>query len=446
MNYIDFLKYFCVCPVAQDIGGSLTNQFDGVYCGIAQGSDSKFVFIFQDRSFKGGSVGTIHAKHIILAIETAISLRLPIIMNLFTGGARLQEGMLAGSGAIQCLHTIAKASGYIPIISIVEGVNAGVGSYLIALSDVAIFVQNDSEVFLTGPKVIEAVLGRKFDRKELGSTEVHNTHTGLCSHVVADIESGYQLANKLLKFYAKCGQPINLQPTNDRINFNDIIPKENNVGYDMLGVIKKIVDADSIIEFYNGYAKNLLTLFAEINNTPIAIIANQPKVLSGALEIKSCKKFARFLQICDAHQIPIVFLADCPGIMPGIEQERMGIIPYSGKVAQILTHCTTIRITIVLRRLIGGSNPIMNSKAIGADSFFAWNSASIGIMGEKASVNLLKKDQQHQMTLQEMKKAGIIDEIIQPEDTKKAIVLALIKHQSKSTSSFNSKIRTINPM
>lgn len=446
MNYLETLQYFVNQPVAQDIGGSLTNQFDGVYCGIAQGKEVSFVFVFQDRSYKAGSVGVKHASQIVLAIETAIQKKMPLLMNLYTGGARLQEGMYAGAGAINCLQAIAKASGCIPIISIVEGVNAGVGSYLVALSDVAIFVEDVSEVFLTGPKVIEAVLGRKFDRKELGSTKVHNEKTGLCSHVVPTLDAGYQLAARLIRFLAKCNKEIDIAEVKDVVDFENIIPKEAHQGYDMHRVINKIVDIDSVIECYAGFARNLLTVFAEINGVPIAIIANQPKVMSGALDVKSCKKFARFLQICDAHQIPILFLADCPGIMPGIEQEHLGLIPYSGKVAQILTHCTTIRITVVLRRLIGGSNPIMNSKAIGADTFLAWNNAFISIMGEKASENLLKNDSQQNLTLKDLKKAGIIDDIIQPEHTKIAIVNALIKHQNKSKAPFNNKIRTINPM
>lgn len=413
----------------EDIGDSHNNKFDGVYCGLSYFEEKKVVFILQDYKYKGGSSGLIHLSQMNLAIERAIEEQCPLIFVLSTGGLRATTGIVGLSNGSKILKLLNSASGYIPIFSIINGTCAGLGAYISALSDCSIFIKDKSQVFLTGPKVIKIAIGKDITKEQLGGTRVHSELSGIATNVVEDIASAQYCLSKLLRLFPTsfvANQNLELFDTAETIrNFNSILPDNPFATYDIHKVINQIADPNRSVELYHCFAKNIVTAFASINGSTIGIIANQPKFLSGCLDVKTTKKIIRFIQICDAFNIPLLFIVDCPGFFPGEEQEKLGAVNIGSKAAHILAACKTPKITLIIRRMTGGSYAILNCKSIGADYVMAWASKEIKVMGDTACKKICNENEVETKPINELIEEGIIDEEILPNETRNKIIKAI---------------------
>lgn len=431
----------------EDIEGSHGDAFDGIYCGVGKHQkNAPFAFLIQDFSYKGGSVGTLHADQFGATIALAIARKIPLLLFLETGGARLQDGIMAIHHSTSIVSGISKASGYIPTISIVKGVCAALGAYVASMSDFAIFVE-DGTVFLTGPKVIKSALGKSVDKISIGGSKVHAEKTGIATNVAADSESMQMLLRKYFKLLSNNPKPVSIDAKNLDCNpaISHILPRDNRSTYDMQSIINSIIDKDSSLPFADAYAKNLITQFASLNGTTIGIVANQPKYLSGCIEVKATSKLSRFIQVCDAYDIPMLFLVDCPGILPGEQQEHLGSVNLNTKTAHILLNSSNIKITVIIRRLIGGTYAIMNTKFMSADYVLAWPTAEFGIMSKKASSEV-SSTICNKVNLEMIKEAQIVDEIIEPSESKAAIVQAINAAAKAKPKSRLKKKRIVLPM
>ncbi len=415
----------------EDIGGSHTDKFDGVYCGVGLNRNLKFVFIIQDFKFKGGSAGVTNCLQIIATIERAIEEKCPLLFFISTGGARLQEGVLAIHQTARIVHTLSKASGYIPTIAIVKGTCAALGAYITSICDFAIFVNGQSQVFLTGPKVIETALGKSVDKEQLGGLKIHAEITGIATQIAADFLEAQNIIIQLLKLlprqpYDYCSIPFTKKDKHNILNFETILPSNNRVTYDMTNILSNIIDWQDRIDFIPEYAKNLIAVLGNINGTTVGIVANQPKYNSGCLDVKSSLKMSRFIQICDAYNIPLIFIVDCPGFLPGEQQEKLGAVSIGTRTSHILASASCVKITLIIRRIIGGAFAVMNSRAIGADYVMAWPSAQLSIMSNQAATKINDFNCED-FSLNNLLENGIIDEIIEPSETRWAIIKAINK-------------------
>jgi acetyl-CoA carboxylase carboxyltransferase component len=429
--HIELLGNVLDDAVIEDIGGSHADQFDGVYCGVGSHKYLKFVFVIQDFKYKGGSAGVTNCLQIIASIERAIEEKCPLLFFISTGGARLQEGVLAIHQTARIVNTLSKASGYIPTIAVVKGTAAALGAYITSICDFAIFVKGLSQVFLTGPKVIETAMGKSVDKELLGGLKVHSEITGIATQIAEDIQDAQHILIRLLKILPR--HPYNFYPIpftklDESINpkFDSILPSNNRVTYDMTNIISNLIDWKEKVDFIPEYAKNLITVLGHLNGTTVGIVANQPKINSGCLDVKSSLKLSRFIQICDAYNIPLLFLVDCPGFLPGEQQEKSSAVSIGTRTSHILASATCVKITVIIRRIIGGSFAVMNTKAIGADYVMAWPNAQLSIMSSQAATKINDSNCED-FSLNNLLKEGILDEIIQPNETRSAIIKAINK-------------------
>lgn len=415
----------------RDIGDSHGDGFDGVYCGLAKSNSGTIVFVLQDYSYKGGSCGTQHANQISLAIETAIEQKVPLLMMLETGGARIQEGQRTMTASTTALQTLSKASGYIPTIAVIMGTCAGLGAYFSSICDCTVFIENKSMVFMTGPKVVSTAIGKKITKEALGGTDMHAVNTGIPTQIAKDLAEAQDIVGHLLERMPPCCEQ-NMKPKLVRFPKRDaakearccgVLPGNDRSTYDMHRIVSAIVDDGTYIDFYPRFARNLITGLAALSGRTVGIIANQPKVISGALDVKSAIKFTRFIQVCDAYNIPMIFLVDCPGFIPGIFQESLGSVNEGGKASHMLRSCQAPKITVLIRRIIGGAYAVMNSVSIGADYTLAWPGAEIAIMSKEAAGTV--SEHAGEDCLEHAQGLGIVDNIIPPENTRTELVRAI---------------------
>lgn len=372
---------------------------DGVVTGYGT-VNGRLVFVAsQDFTVIGGSLGEMHAKKITKVMDMAMKMGAPFISINDSGGARIEEGIDALSGFGEIFYRNTLASGVIPQISVIMGPCAGGAVYSPAITDFIFMVEKTSQMFITGPQVIKAVTGEDVTFEELGGAETHNTLSGVAHFKSATEEECMKEIRRLLSFIPDNNlSDSELVNSNDDVNrvipeLNAIIPDDANKPYDMKQIITAVVDNADFLEVQAGFAKNIIVGFGRINGRTVGIIANQPQVNAGVLDVNSSDKAARFVRFCDAFNIPIVTFTDVPGYLPGVGQEHSGIIRHGAKLLYAFSEATVPKINVIVRKAYGGAYIAMNSKHLGADMVFAWPTAEIAVMGPEGAANIIfRKD------------------------------------------------------
>jgi len=358
--------------------------------------DGRLVYVFaQDFTVIGGSLGEMHAKKICKVMDMAMKMGAPVIGINDSGGARIQEGVdsLSGYGQIFYRNTI--ASGVVPQISIVVGPAAGGAVYSPAIMDFVFMVKKIGIMHITGPSVIKAVTGEDVSSEKLGGAMTHNQKSGVAHFAAENEQEVYQSVRKMVGFIPSNNMenPPVLETKDDPNRMEeallDIVPTDPNKPYEMKDVIRYIVDDGDFFEAHQHYARNIITGFARLNGQSIGIIANQPKVLAGCLDIDASDKSARFVRFCDAFNIPILTLVDVPGFLPGTAQEYGGIIRHGAKLLYAYSEATVPKVTVVTRKSYGGAYLAMCGKDLGADQVIAWPTAEIAVMGPQGAANII---------------------------------------------------------
>lgn len=404
------------------------------------------VFVFaQDFTVSGGSLGKAEAAKICKIMDMARENGAPLIGLNDSGGARIQEGVdsLAGYGDIFERNIL--ASGLIPQISAIMGPCAGGAVYSPALTDFNVMVNNTSFMFLTGPSVVKSVTGEEVSQEELGGADVHASKSGV-AHFAADSEQeAIQTIKNLISFIPQnCNEKAPDLASADPVNrvsdaLNDIIPDNPNASYDMYGVIGEIVDDGAFLEVHRDWARNVIIGFAHIGGKSVGVVANQPKMLAGVLDINASRKAARFVRFCDAFNIPIVTLVDTPGFLCGTQQEYAGIISNGAKLLYAYGEATVPKITVTLRKSFGGAHIVMGCKQLRSDVNYAWPSANIAVMGASGAVKILKditEEEYNEKFLNPYQAAskGYIEDVIEPRNTRFRIARALVQLENKKQS------------
>ena len=426
---------------------------DGVVTGCGTIGGRLVYVAAQDFTVSGGSLSKTMSEKICKALDLATRNGAPFICLNDSGGARIQEGIdsLAGYGEIFERNIL--ASGVIPQISGIFGPCAGGAVYSPALTDFTLMVKNTSYMFLTGPAVVKSVVGEVVSQEDLGGARVHSTKSGVAHFAAENEEDGIATIKELLSYIPQNNmEEAPYVPTNDpagRVDdsLNEIIPDNPNQAYDMYRVIHSIVDDGKFFEIQKDFAKNIIIGFAHMNGRSVGIVANQPKMLAGTLDINASRKGARFVRFCDAFNIPLVSLVDVPGFLPGTQQEYGAVITNGAKLLYAFGEATVPKVTVELRKSYGGSYIVMNSKHLRADLVYAWPSAQIAVMGADGAVNVLyakemkaTEDPAEKEAIRAQKKAeyeelfsnpyqaaekGYIDDVIEPRNTRFRIIRAL---------------------
>lgn len=355
----------------------------------------------QDFTIFGGSLGEVAGEKIMKIMDLAIKTGVPIIGILDSGGARIQEGVVALSKYGEIFKRNTAASGVIPQISIVCGPAAGGAVYSPALTDFVIMVDKTSQMFVTGPDVIKAVTGEDVGMEELGGGLTHNRTSGVSHHLASDEADAFDYTRVLLSYLPErfdTGAPeyvssAELEITDRDRQLNSIIPDSTNQPYDVLQVIDLVVDAGSFLEVQPLFAPNMVIGFARVEGHSVGVIANQPKNMAGTLNIDAGEKAARFVRFCDAFNIPILTLVDVPGYLPGTDQEWTGVIRRGAKLLYAYAEATVPLLTVITRKAYGGAYIVMGSKSLGADLNYAWPTAEIAVMGGQGAVNILYRSE-----------------------------------------------------
>jgi propionyl-CoA carboxylase beta chain len=430
---------------------------DGVVTGTAR-IDGRPVAIFsQDFTVFGGSLSETHAEKIVKIMKLAMKIGIPVIGLNDSGGARIQEGVvsLGGYADIFLLNTL--ASGVVPQISVVLGPCAGGAVYSPAITDFIFMVKNSSYMFVTGPNVVKTVTHEDVSFEDLGGAETHSSKSGV-SHFINNNEIETLSGVRTLMSFL----PLNFMDKTPKTEFDlssvsydekldNIIPDSPNKPYDMKKIISHLTDNNDFFEVHSNYAENIIVGFGRIGGRSIGIVANQPQVLAGVLDINSSIKGARFVRFCDAFNIPLLVLVDVPGFLPGTEQEWNGIIRHGSKLLYAFCEATVPKITVITRKAYGGAYDVMNSKHIRGDFNYAWPSAEIAVMGPKGAVEIIfkkeiEKAEDPEAELQKKlaeyiekfanpyiaAERGYIDDVILPGDTKLKLINAFNLLETKT--------------
>ncbi len=425
--------------------------------GVVTGSgtiDGRVVYVYsQDFTVFGGSLSETFALKICKVMDMAMKAGAPIIGINDSGGARIQEGVTSLAGYAEIFERNILASGVIPQISAIFGPCAGGAVYSPALTDFIMMTEQNSYMFVTGPKVVKTVTGEDISVEDLGGGKIHASKSGVAQFLVENEKEGLLILRKLICYLpqnnledpiiTECSDPI------DRLedSLNEIIPENPNHPYDVKDVIHCIVDAAEFLEIHRNYAKNIIVGFAKFNGQPVGLVANQPNYLAGVLDIEASIKAARFVRFCDSFNIPIITLVDVPGFLPGSRQEYGGIITHGAKLMFAYGEATVPKITITLRKSYGGAHDVMSSKQLRGDLNYAWPTAEIAVMGAAGAVEVL-----HGKKLRNIKDAeerskfiatheeeytekfanpyqaasyGYIDDVIEPRNTRFRIIRGL---------------------
>ena len=418
---------------------------DGVVAGMAEINQQKVCIYSQDFTCWGGALGAAHAKKICKIMDFALENRVPLIGINDSGGARIQEGVEALAGYAEIFYRNVKCSGVIPQISLIVGPCAGGAVYSPAITDFIFMVDKTSYMFVTGPDVIKAVTHEKVTKEELGGAATHSEKSGVAQFKCSDEDECFERVRELLwyipssnfKEQSKINTPDPVY--RDNIKLKDVIPGNPRKPYDMREVILDIVDDGHFLEVHKDYAKNIMVGFASIGGIKIGVVANQPEVLAGVLDIDSSRKGARFVRFCDAFDIPILTLVDVPGFLPGTVQEYGGIITHGSKLLYAYAEATVPLITLITRKAYGGAYDVMASKHLRADVNLAYPTAEIAVLGAEAAVNIIFRNELKGMEGKEYDKkkkelvdnyekqfnnpykaaeVGYLDSIILPEETR----------------------------
>jgi len=370
---------------------------DGVVTGYGT-IEQRPVYVFsQDFTVFGGSLGLGHASKIIKLQDLAQQNGAPIIGLNDSGGARIQEGVHSLAGYADIFLRNVLLSGVVPQISCILGPCAGGAVYSPAITDFTLMVRDTSYMFVTGPDVVKTVTHEEVTAEELGGAAVHNEKSGVAHFATESEEHALYMIRTLLGFMPgnNMEEPPLLEPSDDPLrteeSLDTIIPDNPNKPYDMHEVIQAVVDNGFFLEVHEHFARNILVGFARLNGRSVGIVANQPQVLAGVLDIDASSKAARFVRFCDCFNIPIVTFVDVPGFLPGVGQEHGGIIRHGAKLLFAFADATVPKVTVITRKAYGGAYDVMSSKHIRGDLNFAWPAAEIAVMGPEGAINILKR-------------------------------------------------------
>jgi len=447
-----------VTPAAQplDFGKVDITYGDGVIVGHGK-VNGRLIFAYaQDFTVMGGSLGLVHSKKITKIQEMALKMGAPIIGMMDSGGARIQEGVASLSGYASIFHNIIQSSGIIPQISVIMGPAAGGAVYSPALTDFVFMVSHTSYMFVTGPNVVKEVLNEDVTSEALGGAEVHARKSGVANMIYDDEENTILALKKFLSYLPSNNVEnpptlaVKIKEPDVIEKLRDVVPDDPNKVYDVRDVINLVIDKNSFFETSELFGTSLITGFSRIKGKTTGIVANQPKVMAGVLDIDSSIKGARFIRFCDAFNIPILTFEDVPGFLPGVDQEHAGIIRHGAKLLYAYSEATVPKVTIILRKAYGGAFIVMNSKFLGGDYSFAWPSAEIAVMGPDGAVAILyKKELAESDNPVELKKelvkkyrdkianpfiadeSGYIDEVIDPAITRRKVISAFAALNNK---------------
>ncbi|MFC4617922.1 acyl-CoA carboxylase subunit beta [Camelliibacillus cellulosilyticus] len=367
---------------------------EGVVTGFAK-IDGRPVYLFaQDFTVFGGALGEMHGKKIAAAMDLAAKNGVPFIGLNDSGGARIQDGVVSLDGYGHVFYRNAIYSGVMPQISVIMGPCAGGAVYSPAITDFVIMVEKSSQMFITGPRVMETVTGEKISTEDLGGAGVHNRLSGNAHFAAKDEEEAFHLVRKLLSYLpANNRESAPVKTVDDGEDYRDVlvdlVPFDPMRPYNVRKVIDAVVDNDTFFEVQASFARNAVIGFARVKGVSIGVVANQPKVLAGGLDIDASDKISRFIRFCDSFNLPLVTFEDVTGFFPGVKQEHAGIIRHGAKIIYAYSEATVPKITVVLRKAYGGAYVAMNSKSIGADLVFAWPNAEIAVMGPEGAVNII---------------------------------------------------------
>ena len=428
---------------------------DGVITGYGT-INGRLVYVFsQDFTVLGGSLAEAHAEKIVKIMDLAMKNGAPVIGLNDSGGARIQEGVVSLGGYADIFYRNTRASGVIPQLSAIMGPCAGGAVYSPALTDFIMMVENSSYMFVTGPNVVKTVTHEVVTSEELGGAMTHASKSGVAHITEPNEVAAIKSLQKLL-----CYMPQNCQEEAPAIPYesgdekrpvlNDIIPESSNQPYDMHEVIEQVIDEDSFYEIHKEFAGNIIVGFARLAGRSIGVVANQPAVLAGVLDINSSNKGARFVRFCDAFNIPLLVFEDVPGFLPGTDQEWNAIISNGAKLLYAFSEATVPRVTVITRKAYGGAYDVMNSKHIGADMNYAWPNSEIAVMGAKGAAEIIfrheissAKDPAAKLKEKEAEYAdlfahpfraaarGYVDEIIIPENTRIKLIKAFKMLENK---------------
>lgn len=424
---------------------------DGVVTGYGKVNGRPVFAYAQDFTVLGGSLGEMHADKICNILDMAYRAGCPVVGLNDSGGARIQEGVdgLAGYGRI--FYRNVKASGYIPQITAIMGPCAGGAVYSPALTDFVFMTKDTGRMFITGPGVIKAVTGEDVTAETLGGADTHSKKSGVV-HFASTTESEcIEQIKRVLSYLpdnaTKKAPKIECADDTSRKNTEllEIVPEASNKMYDMRSVISELVDEKTVMECQKDYAPNIITCFARFGGRSVGVIANQPRMLAGCIDIKASEKAARFIRTCDAFSLPLVTLVDVPGYLPGKDQEWGGIIKHGAKLLYAYSEATVPKITMILRKAYGGAFLAMCSKELGADVTYAWPTAEIAVMGAEGAADIIfrnispeekkeKTTEYREQFLNPYKAAEhlLVDEVINPEDSRKYINRALDIFENKA--------------
>lgn len=422
---------------------------DGVVTGFAKISGRDIAIFSQDFTVFGGSLSETNAKKICKVMDMALKLGIPIIGLNDSGGARIQEGVSSLGGYADIFLRNTLASGVVPQISAILGPCAGGAVYSPAITDFIFMVKNTSHMFVTGPNVVKTVTHEEVTFEDLGGAETHATKSGVAHFVFNNELELLQNIRKLIDYL-----PLNWKELSPEKNFDfsqnlivneldNIVPENPNKPYEMKSIINLLLDESEFFEVHENYAQNIIVGFGRVGGQTVGVVANQPAVLAGVLDINASVKGARFVRFCDAFNIPLLVLEDVPGFLPGTEQEWNGIIRHGAKLLFAFCEATVPKVTVIIRKAYGGAYDVMNSKHIRGDFNFAWPSAEIAVMGPKGAVEIIFKKEISKAKNKEEKlneilndyverftnpyvaaERGFIDEVIFPRETRLKIINA----------------------
>ncbi|MFD8570751.1 acyl-CoA carboxylase subunit beta [Streptomyces sp. NPDC059639] len=434
---------------------------DGVVTGYGT-VDGRPVAVFsQDFTVFGGALGEVFGQKIMKVMDFALKTGCPVIGINDSGGARIQEGVMALGMYGEIFRRNTHASGVIPQISLVVGPCAGGAVYSPAITDFTVMVDQTSHMFITGPDVIKTVTGEDVGMEELGGARAHNSRSGVAHHMAGDEKDAIEYVKSLLSYLPSNNlseppafpEEAELAVTDEDRELDTIVPDSANQPYDMHTVIEHVLDDAEFFETQALFAPNILTGFGRVEGRPVGIVANQPMQFAGCLDIHASEKAARFVRTCDAFNVPVLTFVDVPGFLPGVEQEHEGIIRRGAKLIYAYAEATVPLITIITRKAFGGAYDVMGSKHLGADLNLAWPTAQIAVMGAQGAVNILHRKtlagaddveatraqliQEYEDTLLNPYTAaerGYVDAVILPSDTRAHVVKGLRQLRTKRES------------
>ncbi|MFD7546986.1 acyl-CoA carboxylase subunit beta [Streptomyces sp. NPDC059816] len=436
---------------------------DGVVTGYGTVEGRPVAVFSQDFTVFGGALGEVYGQKIVKVMDFALKTGCPVVGINDSGGARIQEGVMALGMYGEIFRRNTHASGVIPQISLVVGPCAGGAVYSPAITDFTVMVDQTSHMFITGPDVIKTVTGEDVGFEELGGARTHNTVSGVAHHMAGDEKDAIEYVKSLLAYLPSNNlseppvfpEPADLELTDEDRELDGLIPDSANQPYDMHRVVEHVLDDAEFLETQPLFAPNILTGFGRVEGHPVGIVANQPLQFAGCLDIDASEKAARFVRTCDAFNVPVLTFVDVPGFLPGVGQEHEGIIRRGAKLIYAYAEATVPLITVITRKAFGGAYDVMGSKHLGADLNLAWPTAQIAVMGAQGAVNILhrrtiagapeeQREEVRQQLIQEYEdtllnpytaaERGYVDAVVAPSETRRQVVRALRQLRTKRES------------